>query len=233
MSTVTESFGRQGDEAELLPDLLSRACVQVLSLAGAGLSLTEELRVPLGASDAVVADAERLQSTLGEGPCLSATAEEEPLVAGPGRMADQWPVFHLQLVAQTPYRAIASIPLRSPRLPRFGALDLYSTDPDERAFRDLPTIRAAIADPISGMLFEAPTATFQHGIALPTWLNSTSVTERMNVWVAIGMVADAGRLTNADAIATLRAYAFGRGATLDAVARQLTTHRLDAGDVLD
>jgi hypothetical protein len=45
-------------------------------------------------------------------------------------MALRWPIFHNELLRQTPYRTIISLPLQSPQRERFGALDLYSTDDD-------------------------------------------------------------------------------------------------------
>lgn len=74
VAAVTQLYAMVGDGAELLPTVLARACVKVLPIAGASLSLTDELRIPLGASDDVAARAEQLQATLGEGPCLTATA---------------------------------------------------------------------------------------------------------------------------------------------------------------
>jgi hypothetical protein len=58
---------------ELLPVRLARAAVRVLpGVAGAGISVLADpgMRVPLGASDEDAATAERLQFTVGEGPCL-------------------------------------------------------------------------------------------------------------------------------------------------------------------
>src|SRR3954471_8525889 len=81
-SSVVTRFRRawgsqQGGEdagPELLPTRLTRACLAVLPAAdGAGLSLLDnDFRVPIGATDDVAALAERLQFTIGEGPCLDA-----------------------------------------------------------------------------------------------------------------------------------------------------------------
>ena len=64
---------------ELLPVLLARACARVLGVAGAGISVfADDYRVPLGASDNDASSAERLQFTLGEGPCLDAYHHAQP-----------------------------------------------------------------------------------------------------------------------------------------------------------
>ena len=84
MAAVIDAHDTQDSATEMLPMLLAQACVKVLlPVTGAGVSITEDgLRVPLGASDATAAQAESLQTTLGEGPCLEATATSEPLVVG-------------------------------------------------------------------------------------------------------------------------------------------------------
>lgn len=81
------------DDGTLLPTLLSQACVEVLPVEGAGISVTQDLRVPLGSSDATAALAERLQTTLGEGPCLDAVGTPLPLTAGVDAIQERWPVF--------------------------------------------------------------------------------------------------------------------------------------------
>jgi AmiR/NasT family two-component response regulator len=48
------------------------------------------------------------------------------------------------------------------------------------------------------------------------------------VWVAVGILMERGRLTNPDALAVLRAYAYSHQMTLDAVAADLVGHKLPA-----
>lgn len=96
-----------GAGAELLPTVLARAYLQVLPVAGAGLSITGELRLPLGSSDDVAAAAERLQTTLGEGPCLVACSANEPQLFDQAALSSTWPVFHDEFVTSTPYRSVA------------------------------------------------------------------------------------------------------------------------------
>ncbi|HSU35277.1 MAG TPA: hypothetical protein VLJ88_06430, partial [Propionibacteriaceae bacterium] len=88
MTAVLEAHDGHDSGADVLPMVLAQACVTVLSVSGAGVSLTDgRLRVPLGASDAVSARAEALQTTLGEGPCLEATATSDPIIADEASMA--------------------------------------------------------------------------------------------------------------------------------------------------
>jgi hypothetical protein len=136
------------------------------------------------------------------------------------------------MLEQTPYRSVAAIPLRSPDLPRFGALDLFCAQSTGLHDELLFEVADGIAEAIAAVLFAAPTSTYQHGMALPTWLNVHSVTHRMNVWVAVGMLMENAALDNSDALALLRAYAFGRQSTLDDIARQITDRELTLESVL-
>ena len=174
----------------------------------------------------MAADAEALQTTLGEGPCLDATATSEPLVADETSMAARWPMFHQELLAKTPFRAVASVPLKATRLPRFGALDLYSTNSDALQRLSLNDVSLNIADLMAAILFDEPKTVVLDGTRLPAWMNNHTVAQRMNVWVAIGILIEHAGLTNADALAALRAYAYRHHASLDDIADHLTTQQL-------
>lgn len=115
---------------ELLPVRLMKACAMVLRVAAAGISLFSRAdhRVPLGASDDTAALAERLQFTVGEGPCLNAHNQDQAILATEDNIAQRWPVFYDELVTHTPYRSITSFPVQR-GLHGIGAIDLYFTDP--------------------------------------------------------------------------------------------------------
>ena len=233
-AAVTRAYVEEAATADLLPMVLAQACVAVLPVAGAGISITDELRVPLGASDEMVARAERLQTTLGEGPCLTATAQREPLSADLTRMSTQWPMFHRQLLAQTSFRSIVSFPLfsRSRRL-RFGALDLYLTISEPVPDFFVRQVTISIADPMAAVLFDGHSTSSVGGAAqLPPWLDNSPVNSRMHVWVAVGMLVEHASLSNPDALAALRAYAFSHDVTLDDIADQLMTERLQPESLL-
>ena len=232
-AAVIEAHDTQAFTTEVLPMLLAQACVKVLRVTGAGVSITEEgLRVPLGASDAMAAHAEALETTLGEGPCLDATATSEPLLADETFMAERWPMFHQELLTQTPFRSVASIPLRSSQLRRFGALDLYATDADALQRLNLREVSINVADPMAAVLFDAPYTISYEGTVLPMWMLRPSVAQRMNVWVAVGILIAHAGLTKADALAALRGYAYGHSASLDDIADHLATQRLQPDALL-
>jgi hypothetical protein len=120
--------------SELLPERLARACAQVLPVDGAGISLffASDRRLPLGASDAASAEAERLQFTAGEGPCLTSHATGDVVLADAATLRARWPGYNDALVARTPIRGSLSLPLRD-ELRGIGALDLYVVSPREVA----------------------------------------------------------------------------------------------------
>lgn len=223
-----EAYDRRSQDPDVLPLVLSAACVEVLPVSGAGLSLIDVLRVPLGASDAAVDVAERLQTTLGDGPCLAAVAEGGSLVADHAAIAARWPTFHAELVRQTPFRSVASLPLATDDGAPFGALDLYSTEPQLDPSLVDEQVRHDVVDQMVGLLQAAPmTAASWTGEPVAVWLGGPSVSRRMEVWAAVGMMMTTAGLSQADALSLLRAYAFGHHTTLDDAAQQLVNHELD------
>jgi hypothetical protein len=230
-SAVLEALRQETAGKDLLPLLLAKACVRVLPVDGAGLSVTDTLRVPLAASDDMVAQAERLQTTLGEGPCLAA-ARTEPLAANATTMAVRWPVFHQELIRQTTYRSVASVPLRFLQERNVGALDLYSHDPHTLGPALLEEISTDVADPIATILFAPALGDSGDDTTTQGLLSSENVAERMNVWVAVGMLMQRLGLANGDALAVLRGYAYGQQSSLDEVARQVTSKQLEPNALL-
>lgn len=228
MATVMESHDAFSSPDEMVPAILVQSCVDVLGVAGAGISMTGELRVPLAASNDLAVRAERLQTTLGEGPCLTATAAGVPLIANEQALATRWPMFSRELHSQTPFRSIASLPLRDLDQQGLAALDLYSTDPNAFNTAWLAQISRDVGDPTAALLFDRPVRELIDS-AGP---NLTNVSNRVQIWVAVGMVMERVNLVNADALAALRAYAFSHEATLEDVAEQITSGRLPPGSLL-
>jgi hypothetical protein len=108
-------------------------------------------------------------------------ADETELAAG-------WPLYYEGLVAQTPFRSVASLPLRSHRPAYVGALDLHSSEPDASAFDAIHEVDIEIAGPITAILFDAPSSTIQSlGVTVPSWLNNERGRTRMNVWVGLSL----------------------------------------------
>ena len=124
--TISDRFdqvrhARKDDRsAEALPTTLVESCRDLFGLDGAAISLTNELRIPLAATSEDAVTAEVLQTTLGEGPCLTAAARGTTLVADASSMSTTWPIFSSALTGGTPFRSVASVPLRTREGSRSG-----------------------------------------------------------------------------------------------------------------
>lgn len=195
---------------------LARACVQVLSVAGASISVMEGLRIPVGASDRHAAIAEQVQSSVGQGPCLDAHRNRCPVVATEASIRDRWPAFYVEFVARTPYRSVVSVPLTIGPA-ELGALDLYLERSQDAALLSLNDA-AVVADQISTAMNDAPWAMTWFGIREPTWLSGSAAQRRMTVWQAIGRISAALSLDAGDATALLRAHTYAAGRDIDDVA---------------
>jgi GAF domain-containing protein len=210
---------------ELLPERLARACARVLPIDGAGISLffDDDRRLPLGSSDAASAEAERLQFTVGEGPCLAAHAEGRPVLADEATIRHRWPVFYDCLAGATPIRATLSLPLADD-LRGIGALDLYLVPP-----HDLGALSLADAVAVTREVVAAFGIVNRRGAGQadgPAWLDAPAAGRRSIVWQAIGMVNAALRMSSPDARAVLRAHAYATGATVDDLAARVVDRQL-------
>jgi hypothetical protein len=209
---------------ELLPVLLARACAQALGVAGAGISVfADDFRVPLGASDLDAGTAERLQFTLGEGPCLDAYRHSEPFRGDETRLQGRWPIFYGELVSRTPFRSVISFPLRLSQSIG-GAVDLYqfqADDVDAIASDDLLMLRGRIVAALNWQ-----PATQEADVPGPGWLHGPTAQRRTRTWIAIGMLNSEFQLNSPDALARLRGYAYANDQALEDVAESLVRRTL-------
>ena len=228
---VAEVDARSEDE---LPSLLTRAATQVLHVDGAALCVQTApgSRLPLGASDARAATAERLQFTAGEGPCFEALTQQRPVAVDQATMREHWPVLAVLHEEATPFRGGLSVPLFAGAT-CFGALDLYLTQPEPMGGPDVTAAQAvgqAIADTLLETLdpdtaLPEPDTTLSD--SLGSWLDTEAVRRRREVWVAVGMANLALGLRREDGLATLRAHAVVRGQSLDALAHDIVFGHVD------
>jgi hypothetical protein len=218
-----------GRVLDLPPDRVAEAVRSVLGLAGAGIVMMDRLvRLPVAATGGRVPEAEQLQVTLGHGPCISAAALGEPLVSSEAELADRWPLYHAALVARTPFRSTLTLPLARADGHVFAALDAYSTEPVLELRQPLPVVQAAVG-PIVAMLLLGALAEEEQ---LLVWPPSEELRQRKQVWLAVGMVVDAATVTDLDALAILRGYAFRTDRLLDAVVDELVHGGLTTTQVL-
>lgn len=220
-----------GGRPELLPGRLTRACARVLPVAGAGMALfAGTIRVPLGASDDAADDAERLQFTTGEGPCIHAHRTASTVRVDAAEMAVRWPLFHAELLAKTLVRSIVAVPL-GPPLTGMGTVDLFYRDPRDAALADLHDVDLVVAQ-MAVLLVDGvplPTAAAPD-LTPPGWL-SRPMERRSEVVVAIGMLNAALDLTSQQALDMLRGYAWAHDSTLDETAHEVVARRLSAAEL--
>jgi hypothetical protein len=214
------------DGPELLPSRLARAIVRMLPVDGAGISLAgpDAQRIPLGASSEAASVAERLQFTVGAGPCMTAQSSREPVFALLADLRRRWPPFAALLQERTPYCAVVALPLRE-AISGLGAIDLYFHRED--AVPDLDVFEAmAVGDLVTSTLSDTAVWSDWEPGRGPRWLHGPTARRRAQVWEAMGMVALALELDAAAAMAVLRATAYATERSVDDVAADVLDGRL-------
>ena len=214
---------------DLLPARLARACAAALGIDGAGLSLhVGVLRTPIGASDAQTAHAERLQFTVGDGPCLRAHDEGGVIAFSLEDIARNWPQLWASLLNDTSYRGVLSVPLPAPMGP-LVVLDLYVRDPATLTSLNRGDLQAVAQATTQELALTVTGPEFPDDGS--SWLDGPDAQRRANVWQAMGLVGISFGLDAADAIATMRASAISAGRVVDEVAEDIVAGRLLPGDL--
>ena len=237
--TIAERFGSALEETtdpdlagpELLPLRLARACARTLDVEDAGLSLvdTSQQRVPLGGSSDVAEAAERLQFTVGAGPCITAQETRQPVFALEEDLHRRWPVFAELLVGSTPFRAVVALPLQ-PAMAGAGAIDLYFRTSAE--VLDLDVFEAvAVGELVTSALSDAAVWSEWSPADGPEWLQGPTPRRRAAVWEALGKLSVDFEVSATAALTMLRAYAYGSARTVDDVAGDLLSGRLRTTDL--
>ncbi len=216
---------------ELLPVRLARAVARTLEVDGAGLSLldTARRRIPLGASSETAETAERLQFTVGTGPCMTAQLTRQPVFAVEQDLRQRWPMFGELLFGATPYRAVVALPLR-PAPAGAGTVDLYFQRSE--AVPDLEVFTAmAVGELVIAALSEAAGGLAGTPAEEPDWLRGPAPRRRAAVWEAMGKVSVDLQVGVATALGLMRAHAYGGGTSVDDVAADLLCERLRPADL--
>ena len=198
-------------------DRLCHACVEVLTVDGASLSLMHA-----GASQGTVAASgdlsrrlDELQFTFGEGPCYDSMR-----LSGPVVVADlqdpaerRWPAYS-EAVLVTGVRAIYALPV-SAAAASIGVLDLFRSTPGLLSEQELSggLLAARLAtQPLLDLLGGESDHARDEGIS------ELDALERVEVYQATGMIMGQLDCGAADALVRLRAHAFSTGRTASEVA---------------
>lgn len=214
-------------------DQLCRACVDLLDVDGASISVADQdtTRGTFGSSGELSRRLDEYQFTFGEGPCLDAVRHGVPvLVPDLGASHEnRWPAFS-EAVLAAGIRAVFAIPVGLHSRP-FGALDLFTT-------RSGPLS----GDALTGGLLAAELAALplldvmtdrdklaEHAEAEYGWDQLASL-ERVEVYQATGMLIAALNVSPEEALIRLRAYAYAKGLTASEAAWQVLERQVDLRD---
>jgi hypothetical protein len=232
--TALAGVGAPGLEGpELLPVRLARACAEMLDVDGASLSLVDSSgeRVPLGASREDAQTAERLQFTVGAGPCMAAQETRQPVFAVEEDLQRRWPAFADLLFEQTPFRGVVALPLQ-PALAGPGAIDLFFEDADDVTTLDVFEAMA-VGELVTSALSDAAVWSTWSPDEGPGWLHGPAPRRRAAVWEAMGKVGIELDVAVATALDLMRSAAYAAGRTVDDVAEDLLSGRLRPADLSD
>lgn len=201
---------------------LARALTEAIpGTTGAGVSLIDGRgrRTSTGATDPVVLDADRLQYHLGQGPCLTAWAQQATVTIEDTRTETRWPAW-TAAVADLPLRSVISAPLPTSK-GAIGAMKVYSKAPggfDPRSVRLLELL----ARPAALML--AHTQARDTARRLSERLSRT-LADRDAIRTASGIVMERSDLSPEQALSALVAASRSRNSPLHQLARDIINGR--------
>jgi hypothetical protein len=201
------------DAADALERLVKLAVASVPGCGWAAVTAWPVGRNPrsLAATDAVALAVDELQYALGDGPCLVAAAEDEPVQMPDLSHDERWPGFSRMTLVRTPVRSILSFHLGG--VPERAALNLYGATP--HAF-DGDSL-------VSGALFasHARVLVMHAGHAdQAAHLREALATSR-RIGMAIGILMNVHKVTEEQAFALLRATSQNLNVKLKLVAEDV------------
>jgi ANTAR domain len=196
---------------------LLMACIAAAAVDGGGMSLVSAtgMRQPIYGSDDTAQVMERLQFTIGEGPCVDASASGSPVLVpdlddtGSGGW-QRWPVF-LAEASKADIRAVFAFPVSIGAI-SLGAIDLYRRSPG-------PLLREELAKTLTTVDAIASTLLDVEGT-----LNSGLDVDRLSgmaVHGAAGMVMEQLGTSIEEALMRLRATAYAEGVSINELANDV------------
>lgn len=191
--------------------------------AGAGASIINSRgrSESSGVTDPVVLRADKLQYELGQGPCLSAWAEQRAIIIQDTRQETRWPKW-TAAVADLPLRSVLSAPLTTDGR-RIGAIKVYSPVP--LAFDDHAVfLIERLASPAAALLGNARDreATRRLGSQLGGALANRDMVSR-----AEGILMERMDLTSREALEVMLTASRGEDKPLHEVAHEIVHGRTD------
>ena len=228
-------FGLNGDQSVRIAVAFARetaksptarlcaACVEVLDVSGAGITLMGGDQVgPICVSDGSIAALEELQFTIGQGPCRDAYRSGRSVHAP--RLDDsafvRWPPF-VDLARSSGIGAVFAYPLLTAGA-NVGVLTLYQEDEGELSgaqHDDGLAISRVLTETVLSLQDAAPPG------SLAPELDGV-VAYRAEIYQASGMVSVQLQIAPAEALLRIRAHAFAHDVSVRAVAADIVGRRL-------
>lgn len=205
---------------------LCHACVDLLTVDGAALSLMHEpsSRGTVGASGDLSRRLDELQFTFGEGPCFESMRTRSPVLVSDvtDPREQRWPILATAL-AETGVRAVYALPV-SVASSFVGVLDLFRTSPGQLEGSDL--IGGLVAAELAAVPLLDLMSSRDPAATDPDATDELAELDRVEVYQATGMIMGQLECSAADALVRLRAHAFAQGLTAREVARLVVGRRL-------
>jgi len=201
---------------------LLMACIEAVDVDGGGISLVSPAGVgePLCGSGVGAEEMERLQFTVGEGPCVDAIASGSPVLiddldaaAGTG-LRERWAMF-LPEIVKADIHAVFAFPIRIGAI-SLGVVDLYRRAPGRLEETSLAKILTTL-DALAVMIL--------HMDGNPDDGLSDGQLGSMAVHRAAGMIMAQLDTTIGAALLRLRAAAYVEGSPIDELARDVINRK--------
>jgi hypothetical protein len=206
---------------------LCAACVEVLSVSGAGITLMGgEQAGPICVSDSSIAALEELQFTVGQGPCRDAYRSGRSVHAPrlDHSAFARWPPF-VDLARARGIGAVFAYPLVTAGA-SVGVLTLYQEDEGDLSgaqHDDSLAISRVLTETVLSLQDTAPLGTLAPEL-------DDVVAYRAEIYQASGMVAVQLHVSPEEALLRIRAHAFASGVPVSAVASDIVARRLRLPD---
>jgi hypothetical protein len=212
-------------------DRLCRACVDLLPVDGAAVSVTHAgaTQGTLGSSDEPSRRLDEFQFRFRQGPCLEAVSLGRPVLVDDVLDGQQrrWPAFY-RAVVDAGVRAVFALPVAIART-QVGALDLFCNRPGsltEDGLRGGMWAAELATLPLLDLMTPGPAPVEEGGDG---WDQLASL-ERVEVHQATGMIIAQLEIDAAEALVRLRAYAFARGLTASEASWAIVERRVSLDD---
>lgn len=195
-ATLSEHLHRHGETRDALDALIALAIASVPYCDWAAITEGPEDKPPrsLTSSDGLALAVDKIQYYLGEGPCLTAAAQTEPVVVNDLATEARWPAFCAAVIDQTPVRSLLS--LRVADYPPHRALNLYS---GSSGVFDHAAVSAAVLFAAHAKVLLLQMASESKAANLAEALTTSRV-----IGAAVGILMSSEKITNEAAFDRLR-----------------------------